>query len=965
MNINDKNISAAVIHDAAGNEPLRRDVRLLGVLLGETIARQHGNALFELVEEVRTIAKQVRLGETAATRKLIDKLANLPSAELLNLARAFTLFLNLANIAEQHDQIRQRRQLALAEQIAPHDHVDDHANAHTDAHADAANANTHAHPGGFVDAEMKKLTERKVDAETLYQHTARLRIDLVLTAHPTEVMRRSVSSKFLRIAGLLAMRDRQDLIASERVQIRRGLHRAIAEVWATDEIRRLRPTPVDEAKSILVTVEHSLWAVVPKVVRELDDALLHHTGKRLPLDALPIRFGSWIGGDRDGNPNTTPEVTKRVCVLYKLKAAQMFLRDIDQLRRDLSMRHCSPALRQAVGLNVAEPYRALLEKVIRKLEATVKHYSRLFNDAQQNNLQQNNAQINNAQSTVAQKARAKTAPGNRYQQRAQLRKPLLLCYDSLTECGDQMIAEGRLTDILRRLDAFGLTLLKLDIRQEASRHTDAMDAITRYLGIGSYAQWDEDKRQEFLIQELNSKRPLITSSFPAVGDIADGNDDDASDDACGEVAEVLATFRMIAAENPESFGAYIISMASMPSDVLAVELLQKECRVLQPLRVVPLFERLEALQGAPDCMDKLFGIDWYKMHIAGRQEVMIGYSDSAKDAGILSAAWGLYQAQADLVKTFAKHRIDLTLFHGRGGTVARGGGPASEAIRAQPPGSVNCSMRVTEQGEVIQAKYGLPGMAEETIQGYIGAVLEASLIPPPMPTNNWCKQIEKLSADALQEFHDIVRRHDDFAAYFSLATPQQELGKLKIGSRPAHRRLTDDPRDNIRYLRAIPWIFAWTQTRLMLPAWLGVGNALQQAAARGDREMLGEMQRNWPFFKATLDSIEMVFSKANPNVSAIYDDRLVTESLKPLGAQLREKYRQTVALLLAVTGHRIPLENEPVVRRSVDVRNTYVIPLNILQAELLHRVRNDAPGEVEDALLIAINGIAAGMRNTG
>lgn len=900
--------------DSDENDPLRRDVRLLGDLLGETITKQHGDALFQLVEEVRTIAKRMRMGETEATRRLIDKLSDMPAQELLNLARTFTLFLSLANIAEQHHQTRQRRQQAQAER----DDSEEQGGS----------------PSSPLGAELQKLLARGVEPEELFRHICKLSIDLVLTAHPTEVVRRSVSSKFLRIAHLLAKQDRHDLSALERAQIRQALHRAIAEVWATDEIRRLRPTPVDEAKTSLVIVEDSLWDVVPKVLRELDHALIRHTGQRLPLDAVPLRFGSWSGGDRDGNPNTTPLVTRRVCLLNKLKAARMFLRDIDQLRRDLSMRHCSPALRQVVGADVAEPYRALLEKVIRKLEATVKYYSRLFDEENPD---------------AAKRIPVPLPRKGIYSRREQLRAPLMLCHDSLVECGEQMIAEGRLTDILRRLDAFGLTLLKLDIRQEASHHTAAIDAITQYLGLGNYAQWDETRRQEFLVRELNSNRPLIPSTFPTPGEAGD------------EAAEVLATFRMLAAENPESFGAYIISMAARPSDVLAVELLQKECRVQRPLRVVPLFERLDALRGAAECMDRLFSIDWYRRHIGDRQEVMIGYSDSAKDAGILSAAWGLYQAQAELVEIFAKYGVALTLFHGRGGTVARGGGPARQAIHSQPPGSVNCSMRVTEQGEVIQAKYGLSGMAEETLQGYIGAVLEATLTPPPAPAEAWRRQISQLSEDALAEFHGIVRQHADFAAYFRLATPQQELGKLKIGSRPAHRGKGGD----ISSLRAIPWIFAWTQTRLMLPAWLGVGNALQQARARGDGDVLMEMRENWPFFRATLDSIEMVFSKANPNVSAIYDDRLVSAPLQPLGDLLREKYQQTVSLLLEITGHRIPLENEPVVRRSVDVRNTYVIPLNLLQVELLSRVRNGAPGEVEDALLIAINGIAAGMRNSG
>lgn len=911
--------------DGDENGALRHDVRMLGDLLGETIRKQHGNSLFELVEEVRVIAKQARVGETttttAATRQLIAKLSNLPGTELLNLARAFTSFLNLANIAEQHHQIRQRRQLAGT------------------SHTPPAPPNHDDHPGGFLHTELQKLLKRKVPPAELHRQVSRLSINLVLTAHPTEVLRRSVSSKFLRIAHLLAEQDRGDLSSLERAQIKQALHRAIAEVWATDEIRRRRPTPVDEAKTSLVTVEHSLWDVLPKIVRELDDALTHHTGKRLPLHAVPLQFGSWMGGDRDGNPNTTPHITQQVCVLNKLKAVRMFLQDIDELRRDLSMRRCGRALRKAVGEAVAEPYRALLEKVIKKLDNTVQHYARLYE------------QYDNEPSSADNYHRHLDdwASKDIYHCREQLKAPLMLCYESLEECGEQMIAEGRLTDILRRLDAFGLTLLKLDIRQEASRHTDAIDAITQYLGIGSYAEWDEAARQQFLLRELHSKRPLIASTFPG-----DGETDE-------EVREVLSTFRMLATENPESFGAYVISMASQPSDVLAVQLLQKECRVGQPLRVVPLFERLDALQGAASCMHELFSMPWYKNHIGGHQEVMIGYSDSAKDAGILSAAWGLYQAQAELVEVFAKHKIELTLFHGRGGTVARGGGPAYQAILAQPPGSVNGSMRVTEQGEVVQAKYGLPGIAEETLHVYIGAVLEATLTPPPSPKLAWCEQIAQLSQDALAEFHGIVRRSDDFVAYFQLATPQQELDNLKIGSRPARRRKGTD----IQSLRAIPWIFAWTQTRLLLPAWLGVGNALQKAQARGDQQILLTMRDNWPFFKATLGSIEMVFAKANPNVSAIYDARLVPKSFKPLGDLLREKYRQTVALLLEVTGHRIPLENESVVRRSVDVRNTYVIPLNIIQVELLSRVRKGAPVEVQDALLVAINGIAAGMRNTG
>lgn len=891
------------------DQPLRDDVRLLGSLLGDTIRQQHGEALYQLVEEIRQMAKDARSGNVNKTSRLSDRLAELESDQVVILARAFALFLNLANIAEQHHQVRQRRQIAAATNSQ-----------------DAADKSC-----SFIEAEFGKLIESGITPETLCQQVSRLSIELVLTAHPTEIVRRSVSTKFLRINNLLVQRDRKDLSRLERDQIKLALHRAISEVWETDEIRRKRLTPVDEAKNGLIAVEQTLWDVVPDVLRRLDLALFEYTGQNLPLNAAPIRFGSWMGGDRDGNPNATPEVTQEVCLLSRIRAAKLFHDEIDELRRDLSMRTCNQELRERVGQR-NEPYRALLQSVRKTLRNTVRYY---------------NQRLENLGSTKS--AGRPAAERDIYLYTDQLREPLMLCYRSLVDTGNQMIADGRLTDVLRRLDVFGLVLLKLDIRQEASRHAETIDTITRHLEIGSYLEWSEEEKQSFLIHELKSKRPLIASGFPG------------PEQASDEVREVLQTFRTLAAENPESLGTYVISMASNPSDVLEVALLQKECRVRQPMGIAPLFERLDDLDNAADCIEKLFSIPWYKSYINGAQEVMIGYSDSAKDAGKLAAAWGLYQAQEKLVEIFEKHDIELTLFHGRGGTVARGGGPAYEAILSQPPGSVNGSMRVTEQGEVIQAKFGLPGMAMETLEVYIGSVLEATLAPPPAPRQIWRDQISELASFSLNEFHRIVKYHNDFVEYFRLATPEQELGNLKIGSRPARRK----PGGGIETLRAIPWIFAWTQTRLMLPAWLGVGAALKHAIDQGQKPVLDQMQAEWPFFSATMDSIEMVFSKADANVSAIYDARLVPPHLQPLGNELRKMYRQTMDLTLAVTGHEVPLETQPVVRRSVEVRNTYVDPLNLLQVELLSRVRQQQDETALDALLVAINGIAAGMRNTG
>ena len=890
------------------DQPLRDDIRLLGSLLGETVKARHGERMFALVEEIRLLAKDARQAEKEPA-ELAERLARLDTEEILILARAFALFLNLANIAEQHHQIRRRRQIAA-----------EHASQHeTDGDGSVS----------FLEAEFGKLIASGVTPESLHDHASKLSIELVLTAHPTEIVRRSVASKFLRIHDLLDQRDRNDQSALERRHSEQELHRAIVEVWETDEIRRLRPTPVDEAKNGLMAVEQTLWDAVPAVLRQMDLALSHCTGTSLPLQASPVRFGSWMGGDRDGNPNTTPEVTRQVCLLSRQRAAELFHREIDALRLDLSMQYCSEELRKQVSADEPEPYRALLRKVRKILRNTIRYHNRQQSDNRNE--------------------RVRKPIGEIYTSSEQLRQPLMLCHRSLVETGNEMIAQGRLTDILRRLDAFGLVLLKLDIRQEADRHAEAIDAITRHLELGSYLEWSEQEKQEFLITELQSKRPLIASSFPAEGQTSD------------EVREVLQTFRMLAAEHPESLGTYVISMAGDPSDVLEVALLQKECRVTQPMPIAPLFERLDDLNGAPDCMEQLFSIDWYKGYINGRQEVMIGYSDSAKDAGKLAASWGLYQAQEKLVEVFAEHDVFMTLFHGRGGTVARGGGPAYEAILSQPPGSVNGSMRVTEQGEVIQAKFGLPGMAIETLEVYIGSVLEATLTPPPVPEAHWRTQIASLAEHSLAEFHRVVRHHPDFVDYFRQATPEQELGNLKIGSRPARRKSGG----GIETLRAIPWIFAWTQTRLMLPAWLGVGAALQHAIDHNEQSVLTEMQNGWPFFRATMDSIEMVFSKADANVSALYDQRLVDVSLQPLGNEIREKYQQTEHNTLAITGHSVPLEQQPVVRRSVEVRNTYVDPLNVLQVELLARVRQSAEEKHLDALLVAINGIAAGMRNTG
>ncbi len=590
------------------------------------------------------------------------------------------------------------------------------------------------------------------------------------------------------------------------------------------------------------------------------------------------------------------------------------------MHEELSMTTATAELRAEVG-DVREPYRAMMERIHTRLLATQRYLETRL-------------------------AGRDPSDDPIYTQAEELAAPLRLCYRALAETGNDHLADGNLLDTLRRLACFGLTLVRLDLRQESSRHTAALDAVTRYLGMGAYLEWDESKRQAFLLREIENKRPLIPSDIPVEPTVRD----------------VLDTFEMMARQAPSAMGAYIISMAQSASDVLAVELLQKQAGVSPPLRVVPLFETVDDLRRSADVMKQLFDLDWYRNHIGGEQEVMIGYSDSTKDAGHLAAAWELYQAQERLVALCCDYGIHLTLFHGRGGTVGRGGGPTALAIQSQPPGAIQGRLRVTEQGEMIQVQFGLPEIAARTLEVYTTATLRATLQPPSTPLPSWRAVMDQLADVSMTAYRSRVRGQADFVTYFQSATPVDALGHLHIGSRPARRQ----PGIDLTSLRAIPWVFGWTQMRLLLPAWLGVGQALNTAFETTPKELLREMYRTWPMFHATFDLIEMVLAKAEPDIAAHYDRSLVSESLQEIGCELRRELDQTGDAVLQITGHPTLLDNNPVLRRSIDVRNPYVDPLNLIQVELLRRLRlNSSDERIRDALLITVNGIAAGMRNTG
>jgi phosphoenolpyruvate carboxylase len=870
---------------------LKGNVRMLGELLGNTIRNAHGEAILEKVELIRQLSKSVEREDSQAAREeLISVISSLPNEQLNPVARAFNQFLNLTNIAEQYHTISRHCESNVCEPDA-------------------------------INTLFNKLSEKNVGKLDTAQAIKDLNIELVLTAHPTEIARRTMINKLVKINQCLSQLELSDLSNKERVTNERRLEQLIAQSWHSDDMRKERPSPLDEAKWGFAVVENSLWQAVPDFLREFDTQVAGYLGEGLPIDARPVHFSSWMGGDRDGNPFVTHDITHEVLHLSRWKAADLYLGDIQELISELSMVECTDALREIAG-DAHEPYRAILKQLRTLLLDT---------------LEVLDAKINNT--PVPEKAIL--------QRTDQLWTPLYTCYQSLQACGMGIIADGALLDTLRRIKAFGVHLVRLDIRQESTRHSDVISELTRYLGMGDYDQWSEADKISFLVSELTSKRPLLPQNWQP----------------SAPVQEVLDTCKIIASQSREAFGSYVISMAKKASDVLAVHLLLQESGCPFRMDVCPLFETLDDLNNSEAVIQQLLDIDWYRGFIQSHQMVMIGYSDSAKDAGVMSAGWAQYRAMEALVEVCEEANIELTLFHGRGGTVGRGGAPAHAALLSQPPKSLKGGLRVTEQGEMIRFKLGLPDIAVNSFNLYASAVLEANLLPPPAPKQDWRDLMLVLSEVSCEAYRSVVRGEPDFVPYFRAATPELELGKLPLGSRPSKR----NPNGGVESLRAIPWIFSWSQNRLVLPAWLGAGQSIQYAIDTGHQKLLEEMCREWPFFSTRLGMLDMVYSKSNIEVSRYYDQRLTDKSLWRLGDELRAQLQSDIQAVLNVENSENLMQRDPWGLESIRLRNIYVLPMNILQAELLYRCRktDTPPQELEEALMVTIAGIAAGMRNTG
>lgn len=875
------------------HQPLRQDIRLLGDILGDVIVAREGEPVLNDVARIRELSQQARTGDQQATDALISAISSLDNNSLRLMAKAFNQFLNLANIAEQHHRIRRRKSYQRSSASGPQ--------------------------RGSLDELLPRLQIEGVDAEQVVDKLLKLKIDFVLTAHPTETQRRTFIQKYNAIANGLDTLDRPDLTEPERETALAELYTVLLSAWESDELRLKRPTPVDEARWGYAVVEQILWNAVPRFLRNLDRSIKKATGKTLPPDFSPIRFSSWMGGDRDGNPFVTATVTREVLLMGKWELGELLINDLLELQAELSMTVCSDELRKQTGQE-REPYRFVLKKLIAELRSEQEQIETILNGGQET---------------------FKTA----YPTVESIKDLLLLCYRSLVETGLEPIADGRLKDVLRKLTTFGRSLLRLDIRQDSSRHTQFIDNLTRVLNITQFTSLDEPDRCNYLLELLTDDSFELPSDFPVE-----------SDDK-----ELIDTFRLIAATDKSSLGSYIISMAKKPSDVLAVALLQKIVGVKKALRVVPLFETLDDLDSAAETIRQLLEIDWYRERTK-EQEVMIGYSDSAKDAGYLAASWAQYKAQEQLIAVCREAGVPLILFHGRGGSISRGGSPAHKALLSLPPGAIGNGLRVTEQGEVIRYKFGLPGIARRTLEIYLSAALEGALHPPKSPHDDWRQNMEQLSEESTRIYRAAVRADSSFADYFEQTTPIRELQEVAIGSRPAKRNRTG----GMTSLRAIPWVFAWTQVRLMLPAWLGTQAIFDQKTIEPAR--IKEMFDQWGYFRILAEMQEMVLAKSHAEISTFYEKSLTNKQLHIIGANFREQIQLVINGWLDLIGKDDLLDDSPVIQRSIAVRNPYTDVLNLLQVEALRRTRTltgHPDDDLRQALLLTIVGVAAGMRNTG
>ncbi len=906
---------------------LRDDVRLVGRVLGETVRQQQGEAVFATVERIRQISIAFRReGDAGARRELEAMLDSLSHDSTIEVVRAFSYFSHLANIAEDQHHIRCMRASQDSEKPASR---------------------------GTIQNTLALLKSARVPRATLQALFDTILVSPVLTAHPTEVRRKSVLDREIEVSQLLAGRDRVSLTPAEAAATDDALARAILILWQTSLLRRGRPTVVDEVANGLSYYDHTFFRELPSLYADLEDGLAADdpawSNTELPSF---IRMGSWIGGDRDGNPFVNADVLRQAIDMQSKQVLDFYLDELHLLGAELSLNRSrisvSSQLEELVRRNpddsprrASEPYR----------QAIVGIYARLVASARR----------------LGQHVlpRHEVADAKPHDSSAELRGDLDVLYRSLLANGSAMIARGRLRALRRAVEVFGFHLASIDLRQNSDVHERTLADL---LQVGSgidYLAMDEQSRTALLLTELATARPLI-SPFVTY-----------SEETAGELEILRAAADVHRQYGKDAVPNYVISKATTVSDVLEVALLVKEVGLLQTreakldLNIVPLFETIDDLRNCGAVMNSLLSIPEYIRLLESRgrvQEVMIGYSDSNKDGGFLTSGWELYKAEMALIDVFRHHNVGLRLFHGRGGSVGRGGGPSFNAILAQPAGAVQAGIRVTEQGEVIAGKYLNPELGRQNLEHLVAAMLEVALLHPQeaAPRPEFIEAMEELSAHAYRAYRALVYETEGFERYFWESTVIGEIANLHIGSRPASRKKSMRVED----LRAIPWVFGWAQCRLMLPAWYGFGSAVAawvEAHPDSGMGLLQAMAAEWPFFQTLLSNMDMVLAKSDIGIAARYKELVEDAQLREaIFSRLRGEYENSKQALLAILRQQTLLERNPALARTIRDRCPYIDPLNHVQLELLKRYRaGDTDERVVQAIHLTINGIAAGLRNSG
>ncbi|BDH57919.1 phosphoenolpyruvate carboxylase [Tsukamurella sp. PLM1] len=914
----------------AATEPLRDDIRLLGGILGDTVREQAGDAIFELVERARRESFAVRRSEIDR-EQLAAMFADLPTGEAVPVIRAFSHFALLANLAE--DLHRERRRAIHVRAGAP------------------PQASSLAHTYGL-------LAAAGLDGAEVTSALRHALVVPVITAHPTETRRRTIFDTQHRITELMRYRDRTQLDGAEEEQVQRALRRQILTLWDTALVRLERLRIQDEIENGLRYFDAAFLAVMPRINRGARERLRElYPGTQLLAEPI-VRPGSWIGGDRDGNPFVTGEVVTMASRRAAATALAHYLRELLALEQELALSSRLTSVSDELLALAAwddspkradEPYRRALHGIRGRLSATA---DALLDGPLDEPL-----------------ADRVDIGAQRYGAPSELLADLGVVDASLRAGGDGLIADDRLQDLRDAVHTFGFHLSGLDQRQNSDVHADTIAELFAWAGVHpDYASLDEDARVALLTDELRLRRPLV------------GPGAEFSEQTAKELGVLRAAARAVEILGERAVPNYIISMCTSVSDLLEAAVLLKEVGLLRPdtgggadcpVNIVPLFETIEDLQQGAATMRAVLEVPVYRSLVDGKgglQEIMLGYSDSNKDGGYLAANWALYRAELDLVAMARDTGITLRLFHGRGGTVGRGGGPSYDAILAQPPGAVRGTLRLTEQGEIIAAKYAEPALAVRNLESLVAATLESTLLDVEGlgdGAEEAYEVLDELAALAREAYGDLVHRTDGFVEYFTTSTPVEEIGSLNIGSRPSSRKQTSQISD----LRAIPWVMAWSLSRVMLPGFYGTGTAFETWIG-GDParlERLRELHRRWPFFRSVLSNMAQVLAKSDLGLAARYAELVPDAALRErVFGKIADEHRRTIEMYYAITETDDLLADNPALKRSVFNRFPYLEPLNHLQVELLRRYRSgDTDPQVQRGILLTMNGLATALRNSG